>query len=95
MTFAFSKELKVLNFAVLGQFSFCFQKINNRNMEEDKNKNEKPSKKKINRNSAVYLRQRKKANARKRKFLNKMTPEQREMKRAKDKDCLLYTSRCV
>lgn len=55
-------------------------------MEEDKNKNEKLSKKKINRNSAAYLRQRKKANARKCKFLNKMTPEQREMKREKDKE---------
>lgn len=55
-------------------------------MEQHNRSKEKPSKKKINRNSAVYIRQREKANARKRRFLDKMTPEQREIKKAKDRD---------
>lgn len=48
-------------------------------------KNKKLQKKQVKKNSSAYLRQREKANARKRKFLNKMTEEEREIKRAKDR----------
>lgn len=48
--------------------------------------NRKTSKKKIKENSAAYIKQKEKAKARKRKFLEKMTPEQRELKRAKDRE---------
>lgn len=41
--------------------------------------------KKLDKYSACYLRQREKANARKRKFMEKMTPEDKEKKRAKDR----------
>lgn len=52
----------------------------------DAEKNIKRTKKKLKKDSAAYLRQREKANARKRKFLDKMTDEQRELKRAKDRE---------
>lgn len=55
-------------------------------MEEHQNKQQKQSKKKVNQNSAAYLKQREKENARKRKFLDKMTPEQKEMKKVKDRE---------
>lgn len=48
-------------------------------------KKKKKSKKALKRDSVAYLRHREKANARKRNFLDKMTEEQREIKRAKDK----------
>ncbi|KAL4713418.1 hypothetical protein ACJJTC_010403 [Scirpophaga incertulas] len=51
-----------------------------------KEKNKKKSQKKLKKDSAAYLRQREKANARKRKFLDRMTEEQREIKRAKDRE---------
>lgn len=51
----------------------------------DKEKNKKIPKK-LKKDSAAYLRQREKANARKRKFLDKMTEEQKEIKRAKDRE---------
>lgn len=55
-------------------------------MESDEaGKNKKRPKKQLKKDSSAYLRQREKANARKRKFLDKMTPEQREIKRAKDR----------
>lgn len=44
------------------------------------------SKKQIKKNSTAYLRQREKANARKRKFLDKMTEEEKEIKRAKGRE---------
>lgn len=50
----------------------------------EKNKNR--SKKQIKKNSTAYLRQREKANARKRKFLDKMTEEEKEIKRAKGRE---------
>lgn len=53
---------------------------------EEHNRKEKLSKRKINRNSAAYIKQLEKANARKRKFMNKMTPEQREIKKAIDRE---------
>lgn len=49
-------------------------------------KNKKRSKKQVKKNSSAYLQQREKANARKRKFLDKMTEEEREFKRAKDRE---------
>lgn len=52
----------------------------------DKEKNKKKSQKKLKKDSAAYLRQREKANARKRKFLDKMTEDQKEIKRAKDRE---------
>lgn len=52
----------------------------------DREKNKKKTKKKLKKDSAAYLRQREKANARKRKFLDKMSEEQREIKRAKDRE---------
>lgn len=52
----------------------------------DKEKNKKKTQKKLKKDSASYLRQREKANARKRKFLDKLTEEQREIKRAKDRE---------
>lgn len=48
-------------------------------------KNKKRPKKRLKKDSSAYLRQREKANARKRKFLDRMTDEQREIKRAKDR----------
>ncbi|XP_045768056.1 uncharacterized protein LOC123869252 [Maniola jurtina] len=42
-------------------------------------------KKQLKKNTSAYLHQREKANARKRKFLDKMTDEEREIKRAKDR----------
>ncbi|CAH1987621.1 unnamed protein product [Acanthoscelides obtectus] len=45
----------------------------------------KLSKKQLKKNSSAYLRQREKANARKKKFLDKMTEEEIEIKRAKDR----------
>lgn len=52
----------------------------------DKERNKKNTKKQVKKDSAAYLRQREKANARKRKFLAKMTEEQKEIKRAKDRE---------
>lgn len=43
-------------------------------------------KKELDKESSSYLLQREKANARKRKFLDKMTAEQRELKKAKDRE---------
>ena len=55
-------------------------------MENDKNEEKRKSKKRLKQNSIAYKRHRENANARKRKFLNKMTPEQKEMKRLKDRE---------
>lgn len=52
----------------------------------DKEKNKKITQKKLKKDSAAYLRQRENANARKRKFLDKMTEQQKEIKRAKDRE---------
>lgn len=46
----------------------------------------KVSKKNINKNSAAYIKQRQKANARKRKYLDNLTTEQRLLKKAKDRE---------
>ncbi|CAG9782469.1 unnamed protein product [Diatraea saccharalis] len=51
----------------------------------DKEK-KKRTRKQLKKDSAAYLRQREKANARKRKFLDKMTEQQKEIKRAKDRE---------
>ncbi|VEN46256.1 unnamed protein product [Callosobruchus maculatus] len=51
-----------------------------------KEENRKKNQKMLQKNNAAYLRQREKANARKRKFLDKMTEEEKEMKRAKDRE---------
>ncbi|XP_063363882.1 uncharacterized protein LOC134652649 [Cydia amplana] len=56
------------------------------NMENDKNEEKKKSKKRSKQDSTAYKKHREKANARKRKFLDKMTPEQREVKRLKDRE---------
>lgn len=65
---------------------FYFNDIFCSNMESDKTEiMKKNSKKQLKKNSAAYLRQREHANARNRKFLDKMTDEQREIKRAKDR----------
>lgn len=53
---------------------------------ENKNEDKKKSKKRLKQDSIAYKKHREKANARKRKFLDKMTPEQREMKRLKDRE---------
>ena len=59
----------------------------------DKEKNKKKSQKKLKKDSAAYSRQREKANARKRKFLDKMTEDQKEIKRAKDREYYKKKSR--
>lgn len=51
-----------------------------------KEKNKKMTQKKLEKDSVAYLRYREKANARKRKFLAKMTEEQKEIKRAKARE---------
>lgn len=56
---------------------------------QETEKNKKRSKKQVKKNSSAYLPLREKANARKRKFLDKMTEEEREIKRAKDRAYLL------
>ena len=57
------------------------------NMETDKNdKKKKKSKKRSKQDSIAYKIHREKANARKSKFLDKMTPEHKEMKRLKDRE---------
>lgn len=56
------------------------------NMENDKNEEKKKQKKRSKQDSIAYKKHREKANARKRKFLDKMTPEQREMKILKDRE---------
>ncbi|CAH0673870.1 unnamed protein product [Spodoptera exigua] len=43
-------------------------------------------KKKLDKSSPAYIRQRQIANARKRVYLDKLTPEQREIKKAKDRE---------
>lgn len=54
-------------------------------METNENgKTKKKSKKALKKDSLAYLRHREKANARKRFFLDNMTEEQKEIKRAKD-----------
>ncbi|CAH1970101.1 unnamed protein product [Acanthoscelides obtectus] len=56
------------------------------NMEsQDAATKRKLSKKQLKKNSSAYLRQGEKANARKKKFLDKMTEEEIEIKRAKDR----------
>lgn len=55
-------------------------------MENDKNKEKKKSKKRLKEDSIAYKKHHGKANARKRKFLNKMTLKQIEMKRLKDRE---------
>lgn len=55
-------------------------------MEPEELKKKKTSKKIINKNSAAYIKQRQKANARKRKYLDNLTKEQRELKKAKDRE---------
>ncbi|KAG6443763.1 uncharacterized protein LOC115456138 [Manduca sexta] len=55
-------------------------------MENDKNEEKRKSKKRLKQDSVAYKRHREKANARKRKFLDNMTPEQKEMKRLKDRE---------
>ena len=55
-------------------------------METEQPKKKKTSKKNINKNSAAYIKQRQKANARKRKYLDNLTLEQRELKKAKDRE---------
>lgn len=57
------------------------------NMETNENgKTKKKTKKELKKDSMAYLRHREKANARKRKFLDNMTEEQKEIKRAKDRE---------
>ncbi|CAG9135117.1 unnamed protein product [Plutella xylostella] len=55
-------------------------------MENDKSEKKTKSKKRLKEDSIAYKKYREKANARKRKFLDKMTPEQKEMKRLKDRE---------
>ncbi|KAL3282625.1 hypothetical protein HHI36_005800 [Cryptolaemus montrouzieri] len=55
-------------------------------MEHDQNEKKKKSKKRLKQDSIAYKRHRVKANARKRKFLNRMTPEQKETERLKDRE---------
>lgn len=55
-------------------------------MEPNEDGKKKTTKKTFKKNSSAYLKYREKANARKRNFLDKMTEEQREIKRAKDRE---------
>lgn len=59
-------------------------------METEEPKQKKISKKNINKNSQAYIKQRQKANARKRKYLDNLTLEQRELKKAKDREYYFY-----
>ncbi|KAJ8705677.1 hypothetical protein PYW08_012723 [Mythimna loreyi] len=52
---------------------------------QEPKKKRKRTKKKLEKNSIAYLREREKANARKKRFLDKMTDEEKELKRAKDR----------
>lgn len=52
-------------------------------METEEPKQKKISKKNINKNSQAYIKQRQKANARKRKYLDNLTLEQREFEKSK------------
>ncbi|CAH2020194.1 unnamed protein product [Acanthoscelides obtectus] len=56
------------------------------NMENNKNEKKNNSKKRLKQKSIAYKRHRENANARKSKFLDNMTPEQKEMKRLKDRE---------
>lgn len=57
--------------------------VNIRRNEEEK---KRPTRKRLNRDSPTYLRHRELANARKRRFLDNMTEEEKILKRAKDRE---------
>lgn len=77
--------LILLKSIMLSNFDFRYP-ISTSNMAKDKKWREKEVEKWLKQGSIAYKGYCEKDNAKKRNFLNKMTPEQKEMKRLKDRE---------